>query len=1042
MKLGNFVLRGTSVLAIVMLLLVGLSASPAFADVAGPRNAGTAADVVGPGAILWSHPEYITTPGAPYATATVNGAQSTDYLQGTNYGFAIPDGSSITGIEVAIYRQATGGVFTDTRVSLVKGGVITGTNLASGTIWPTSFFTATYGGPTNLWGTTWTVDDINSVNFGVALAVGKTGGSPQTVSVDYMQITVHYTSVSGTTTAVNCGSGTPEVTYGSAITCVATVTSSGGTPSGTVNWGATGGTGFFDPATSCTLSGSGACSVNFTPREVGSPTISAAYAGLENNFAPSTMNQTITVNARPVTVTADPKTKVYGAADPNLTYAISGTLAFSDVFTGTLTRAPGETVGTYPIQQGSLTISPGAANYALSYVGANLRIDPVTPTLSVTNSPAVYTGSPQSATVTAYLNGTIVPGIISNVLYNNSPISPTAAGTYTVTADFAPTDTTNFNTVSGTSAGSFVIQKAAAVCSVTPYDVTYNGSPRTATGACTGVLGEALTGLSLSGTTHTNAGTYASDAWTYTDATGNYNNTSGTVSDHIARANAICPVTGYSVTYNGSAHTATGACTGVLGEALTGLNLNGTTHTNAGNYTDAWIYTDVTGNYNDGSDFVSDTIAKAAATCTVTPYDLTYDGNPHTATGSCTGVLSEALTGLNLSGTTHTNAGSYSSDAWLFTDVTGNYNNTNGLVSDHIAKAGATCTVIPYDVTYDGNPHTATGSCAGVLSEALTGLTLSGTTHTNAGTYASDAWTYTDATGNYNNANGSVTDHIGQAAPALSVTNSPVTYNGLPQAAVVTGTVSGTAGNIRYDGSATMPTNAGTYAVTAAFTPTDTLNYQILADAPAGNFVINRATPSLSVANSPVIYNGLPQAAAVVAYLNSTIVPGTASNVLYDGSPISPTAAGTYSVMATFTPTDTLNYNGLVDTPAGSFVIIQATPTLALVKTATPSTFAGVGQVITYTYVLSNTGIASLTGPFTVTDDKIASVTCPDPGSLAGGTSLTCLGSYTITAADVMAGSVANNASATATYASTSVQSNTAQAIITSHRIFLPLVLR
>ena len=63
---------------------------------------------------------------------------------------------------------------------------------------------------------------------------------------------------------------------------------------------------------------------------------------------------------------------------------------------------------------------------------------------------------------------------------------------------------------------------------------------------------------------------------------------------------------------------------------------------------------------------------------------------------------------------------------------------------------------------------------------------------------------------------------ITQATPTLSVTNSPVVYNGLPQAAIVTPSVAGNVSNVRYNNSATVPTNAGTYAVTADFTPTDT----------------------------------------------------------------------------------------------------------------------------------------------------------------------------------------------------------------------------
>jgi len=70
----------------------------------------------------------------------------------------------------------------------------------------------------------------------------------------------------------------------------------------------------------------------------------------------------------------------------------------------------------------------------------------------------------------------------------------------------------------------------------------------------------------------------------------------------------------------------------------------------------------------------------------VTPYDVTYSGDPHTASGSCLGVEGETLAGLDLSGTTHTAAGEYPGDPWTFTDVTGNYNGDSGTVDDSIGK--------------------------------------------------------------------------------------------------------------------------------------------------------------------------------------------------------------------------------------------------------------------------------------------------------------------------------------------------------------------
>ena len=55
---------------------------------------------------------------------------------------------------------------------------------------------------------------------------------------------------------------------------------------------------------------------------------------------------------------------------------------------------------------------------------------------------------------------------------------------------------------------------------------------------------------------------------------------------------------------------------------------------------------------------MTDVINKADATIDVTPYAVTYDGLPHTATGTATGVGSVDLSSLlDLSGTTHTAAG-------------------------------------------------------------------------------------------------------------------------------------------------------------------------------------------------------------------------------------------------------------------------------------------------------------------------------------------------------------------------------------------------
>ncbi len=79
--------------------------------------------------------------------------------------------------------------------------------------------------------------------------------------------------------------------------------------------------------------------------------------------------------------------------------------------------------------------------------------------------------------------------------------------------------------------------------------------------------------------------------------------------------------------------------------------------------------------------------------------------------------------------------------------------------------------------------------------------------------------------------------------PSLSVTNSPVPYNGSPQAAIVQASAAGTISNVQYNGSLEVPTGPGTYAVTANFTPDNPLAFVSLASAPAGDFVITPAGP-------------------------------------------------------------------------------------------------------------------------------------------------------------------------------------------------------
>jgi len=76
--------------------------------------------------------------------------------------------------------------------------------------------------------------------------------------------------------------------------------------------------------------------------------------------------------------------------------------------------------------------------------------------------------------------------------------------------------------------------------------------------------------------------------------------------------------------------------------------------------------------------------------------------------------------------------------------------------------------------------------------------------------------------------------------------------------------------------------------------------------------------------------------------------------------------------------------------------------------------FTAVGDVLSYAYIVTNTGNTTLTQAVTIVDDKIETVTCPElpEGGILPGNNLTCLADYNVTQADIDLGSVTNVAMA------------------------------
>lgn len=139
----------------------------------------------------------------------------------------------------------------------------------------------------------------------------------------------------------------------------------------------------------------------------------------------------------------------------------------------------------------------------------------------------------------------------------------------------------------------------------------------------------------------------------------------------------------------------------------------------------------------------------------------------------------------------------------------------------------------------------------------------------------------------------------------------------------------------------------------------------------------------------------------------------TAADVTAGGVENSATATGLVTGMGTITSAPSTTY-----TPT-----TPAAPGLSIVKSASPSDAAAftAGQVVTYTFVVTNTGNVPVSGvsiddsEFSGTGD-LSPLDCP-PGAdtVPVGGQMICTSTYTLTQEDIDAGSVTNSATATGT---------------------------
>ncbi|WP_454261910.1 DUF7507 domain-containing protein [Pseudoxanthomonas mexicana] len=249
----------------------------------------------------------------------------------------------------------------------------------------------------------------------------------------------------------------------------------------------------------------------------------------------------------------------------------------------------------------------------------------------------------------------------------------------------------------------------------------------------------------------------------------------------------------------------------------------------------------------------------------------------------------------------------------------------------------------------------------------------------------------------------------GGLAPTQSITCT-ATYT-VTQADIDAGTVTNIAS--ASDGTTTSPTD--TVTVTATRNPaltidktTTTPSYAAVGDVLSYSYLVTNSgnttiTAAITVSDdriATVTCPALPAGGLAPTQSITCTATYTVTQADIDAGTVTNIASA--SDGTTTSPTDTVT------------VTATRNPALTIDKTTTTPSYAAVGDVLSYSYLVTNSGNTTITAAITVSDDRIATVTCPalPAGGLAPTQSITCTATYTVTQADIDAGTVTNIASA------------------------------
>jgi N-acetylneuraminic acid mutarotase len=586
--------------------------------------------------------------------------------------------------------------------------------------------------------------------------------------------------------------------------------------------------------------------------------------------------------------------------------------------------------------------APGYTTQSIALSGTGTQ---ATPTIAWTTPAAITYGTPLSAT---QLNAT--SPVAGSFTYLPAAGTVLGAGQQTLTATFTPTDTTDYTTATA-NVTLTVNQATPTITWATPAAITY---------------GTALSATQL------NAASTVAGSFTYLPAAGTVLGAGKqtltatfTPNDTTDYTTATASVT---LTVNQATPTITWATPAAItyGTALSGTQLNATSPI-AGSFTylpaagtvlgavqqtltATFTPNDVT-DYTTATASVALTVNKATPAITwATPAAITYGTALSGTQLNATSPVAGSITYLPAAGAV-LGAGQQTLTATFTPNDTTDYTTATASVTLTVNQATPTITwatpaAITYGTALSGTQLNATSPVAGSITYLpAAGAVLGAGQQTLTATFTpNDTTDYTTAT----------------ATVTLTVNKAALTITWATPAAISYGTaLSGTqlnatstaAGTFTYSPAAGTVLGVGNHTLTATFTPTNAGNYTTATATATVTLTVNKAAPTITWATPVAITYGTALSATQLD-ASSTV----AGSFTYSPAAGTVLGAGTQTLTATFTPTNTTDYTTATDSV--TLTVNKATPAITW---ATP-------KAITYGTALSATQLdasSTVAGSFT-----------------------------------------------------------------------------